>query len=174
MGDLVLDHVVEDLLGRKQQPPVEAHRSIVRAARPAGPLAADRQSRVARARPGDGGVEPVGLDPGVPRAVGAADGIRDRGLAVRARGHRGATIGRGTVGVALPPVRLPWISALPVRAVEEAAPACGNAPSREISKAACCIDPLYGGLSSTVWRMWRAKPADPPSPAPYSRRTSSY
>ena len=45
------DDVVEHRLGGQQQPPVEAHRARRRAARPAGPLAADRQRRVRRFRP---------------------------------------------------------------------------------------------------------------------------
>ena len=49
VADLVPDDVVEDRLGRQQQPPVEAHRAAARAARPARPLAADREPRI-RAR----------------------------------------------------------------------------------------------------------------------------
>ena len=54
----MLDHVVEDLGRRQQQPPVEAHRTARRAARPARALAADLQRAVAPARAGHGRVEP--------------------------------------------------------------------------------------------------------------------
>ena len=63
VADLVPDHVVEHRLGRKQQPPVEAHRAGPRATRPAGPLPADRQPRVGRADERAGAVQ-AGLDLG--------------------------------------------------------------------------------------------------------------
>src|SRR3954462_9546807 len=55
---LVHDAVVEDLLRAQQQPPVEAHRAVRGAGGPPGALLADRQARVAGARPGHSVVEP--------------------------------------------------------------------------------------------------------------------
>src|SRR4051794_13249146 len=52
VGDLVLHHVVHDLLRRQQQAPVEAHRAVRGAAGPARALRAHRQALVARARAG--------------------------------------------------------------------------------------------------------------------------
>ncbi len=60
VGDLVLDHVIEDLSWSEEQPPVEAHRPVGRAAGPAGALATDLQAAVARAGAGDGGVQAPG------------------------------------------------------------------------------------------------------------------
>ena len=56
----MLDHVVEHGLGREQQPPVERHRAVRRAGRPARALTADRQAVVGGAGAGDRGVEPRG------------------------------------------------------------------------------------------------------------------
>src|SRR5205807_2758685 len=78
---LVLDHVVEDLLRREQEPPVEAHRAILGAARPARALTTDREPLVARPGARGGGVEPGGdLDAGAP-AVPALEGVAHGGLA---------------------------------------------------------------------------------------------
>src|SRR3954462_5555473 len=54
---LVLHDVVHDLLRREQQAPVEAHRPVRRAARPARSLGADRQPLVGGAGARAGGVE---------------------------------------------------------------------------------------------------------------------
>src|SRR5436853_1924552 len=78
---LVLDHVVEDLLRREQEPPVEAHRAVLGAARPAGALTADREPLVAGPGAHGGGVEPGGyLDTGAP-AVPALQRVAHGGLA---------------------------------------------------------------------------------------------
>ncbi len=60
VADLVPDHVVEDLLGREQQAPVEAHRPVGWTSSPAGALGADRKGAVAQAGLGAGGVEARG------------------------------------------------------------------------------------------------------------------
>src|SRR3954469_25489985 len=57
--DLVLDDVVEDLGRGQQESPVEAHRPVRRAGRPAGALLPDRQRRVGRSRAGDSVLEAV-------------------------------------------------------------------------------------------------------------------
>ena len=54
----MLDDVVDDRLGREQQPPVERHRAGRRARGPARALAADRQPVVGRAGARARGVEP--------------------------------------------------------------------------------------------------------------------
>src|SRR5256885_5029777 len=81
MRHLVLDHVVEDLLRREQEPPVEAHRAVLGAARPAGALTADREPLVVGPGARGHGVEPGGdLDAGAP-AVPTLEGVTHGGLA---------------------------------------------------------------------------------------------
>ena len=95
VADLVLDHVVQDGLGRQQQPPVERHRAVGRARRPAGALAADRQPAVARAGAGGGGVQArADLRPGA-AAVPALDRLASRRPAGPAARRRGGGPARG-------------------------------------------------------------------------------
>src|ERR1700730_2304934 len=57
VADLVPNDVLEHRLGGEQQSPVEAHRTVARAARPARPLSADAEPGVRRARDPAGAVE---------------------------------------------------------------------------------------------------------------------
>jgi hypothetical protein len=81
VAGLVPDHVVEDLLGREDQAPVEAHRARGRARAPARALLADGQLGVGLAERLDRLVEPRG-DLGARRAPVPA---LDRGLRVDGR-----------------------------------------------------------------------------------------
>src|SRR3954466_2572101 len=82
----MLDHVVEDLLGREQQAPVEAHRAVRGAAGPTGRLGADRQRTVGGSRSGASLVEAPGHLLARTGAVPALERVADR---LRPwRGHR--------------------------------------------------------------------------------------
>ena len=91
VAGLVPDDVVEDLLGREQQPPVEAHRAGRRARAPARPLVADRQRGVARAERRDRLVE-ARRDLGARRAAVPA---LERRARRRRRGRAGRRRGGG-------------------------------------------------------------------------------
>ena len=149
VGHLVLDHVVEDLVRRQQQAPVEAHRPARGAAGPARALAADLERRVAPARARHRGVEPrrpprhapaVGTRPRAPSASSASGGSTTRSSAPRRE-----TNGRVRRGSAL------TFRSKPLTEVRNLAPVwtCGGGNSLSDSLIRRSVRSIHGRFSWT-------------------------